>query len=87
MESASCSCENGKYLASIMGDSAITFDEIMKSFDEEAKTILTNFNEKKATCKAMSNWFHGKKLMRNAQKYFIFVKKESAQKRIFFLFY
>ena len=26
---ATCSCKNGKYLASIMDDSAITFDEII----------------------------------------------------------
>ena len=28
---ATCSCENGKYLASIMDDSAITCDEIIES--------------------------------------------------------
>ena len=38
----SCSCENGKYLASIMDDSAITFDETIESYDEETKTILKN---------------------------------------------
>ena len=32
-----------------MDDSAIAFDEIIESY-EETKTILTNFNEKKATC-------------------------------------
>ena len=26
---ATCSCENGKYLATIMDDSAITFDQII----------------------------------------------------------
>ena len=46
-----CSCENRKYLASIMNDSAITCDEIIESYDEETKTIPTNFNEKKAICK------------------------------------
>ena len=40
-----CNCENGKYLASIMDDSAIMCDEIIESYKEEA-----NFNEKKATC-------------------------------------
>ena len=40
-----------KYLASIMDDSAITCDEIIESHNEETKTISTNFNEKKATCK------------------------------------
>ena len=60
---ATCSCENGKYLASIMDDSAITCDEIKDadaeamsydkamSNDEGTKTIPTNFNEKNITCK------------------------------------
>ena len=47
MYTTTCSCENGKYLASIMDDSAITCDEIIGSYDEETKAILTNFNEKK----------------------------------------
>ena len=42
---ATCSCENRKYLLSIMDDSAITCDEIIESYNEETKTILTNFNE------------------------------------------
>ena len=29
--SATCNCENGKYLASIMDDSVITCDEVIKS--------------------------------------------------------
>ena len=41
---ATCSCENGKYLASIMDDSAITCDEIIESYGEETETIPTNFN-------------------------------------------
>ena len=36
---ATCNCENGRYLASIMNDSMITFDEVIKSYDEEIKTI------------------------------------------------
>ena len=43
---ATCSCEIGKYLASIMVDSVITCDEIIESYNEETKTIPTNFNEK-----------------------------------------
>ena len=39
---AACNCENGKYLASIMEDSAIVCDEIIESYKEK-----TNFNEKK----------------------------------------
>ena len=46
--------KNEKYLASIMGDSAITCDEIIKSFDgnAEAKSYgKINLSEKKATRK------------------------------------
>ena len=53
---ATCSCENGKYLASIVDDSVIMSDKIIGSFDEETKTIPTNFNEKKATYK-MQNFY------------------------------
>ena len=42
-----CICKDGKYLASIMDDSAITCDE---SYDEETQNITTNFNVKKTTC-------------------------------------
>ena len=42
--------ENGKYLASTMDDSAIIWDEVMDA-DNKTKTIPTNFNEKKVTCK------------------------------------
>ena len=45
---ATCSCENGKYLASIMDNSAITCNEIV---EEEIKTVTTNFNERKAIYK------------------------------------
>ena len=43
---ATCSCENGKYLASVMDVSVIMCDEVIESYNEE-----TNFNEKKAACK------------------------------------
>ena len=50
---ATCSCKNGKYLASIIDDSVITCDEVInaeaKSYDEE-----TNFNEKKHPTKTLS---------------------------------
>ena len=39
--------ENGKYLASIVDDSVIRSDEVIKSYEEEIKSIPTNFNEKK----------------------------------------
>ena len=59
---ATCSCEKGKYLASIMDVSASICDEIIESYDEdkkaksydETKTIPTNFNEKKTTCKTQN---------------------------------
>ena len=46
-----CSCEYGKYLASIVDDSAITCDEVIESHDEKTITIPTNFNEKKQPLK------------------------------------
>ena len=49
-----CICENGKYLASIRDDSTIICAEVIKSYEEEIKTIPTNFNEKKVTCKAQN---------------------------------
>ena len=47
-------CENWKYLASIMDDSAIICVEVRKLYDEEIKTIPANLNEKKLTCKTQS---------------------------------
>ena len=47
---STCICENGKYLAIILDDSVSTCDEIIE------KTVSTNFNEKKATCK-MQNFY------------------------------
>ena len=46
--STTCSCENGKYLPSIMDDSLIMCDEVINAYDK------TNFNEKKATCKTQN---------------------------------
>ena len=47
---ATCNCQNGKYLASIMNNSAIMCDEVTdaeaKSNNKETKTVPTNFNEK-----------------------------------------
>ena len=58
---ATCSCENGKYLASIMDDLAIICDEVdadaEAKLNDEAKSYdETNINEKKATCK-MQNFY------------------------------
>ena len=56
--SSTCSCKNGKYLASITDNSVITRDEIIddkwsktlatgaKSNDEATKSVPSNFNEK-----------------------------------------
>ena len=51
LNTATCKFENGKCLASITDNSVIMFGEIVGSYDKEIKTIATNFNEKKATCK------------------------------------
>ena len=45
---ATCSCENDKYLESIMDDSAIRCNQII---EEETKAVTTIFNEKNAICK------------------------------------
>ena len=44
---SSCNFKNGKYLASIIDDSMITCDKVIESYDEEIKTVPTNFNTKK----------------------------------------
>ena len=61
MNPATCTCENGKYLVSIMDNSAIICDEVIDvdakvspNDDDKTKTIPTNFNEKKATCRMQS---------------------------------
>ena len=51
---AACSCENGKYLASIIDHSVITCDEIIESYNKETKKLPANFNEKKATCQTQN---------------------------------
>ena len=47
---ATCSCKNGKYLASIIDNSVIMCDEIMdaksKSNNKETKTVSTNLSTK-----------------------------------------
>ena len=57
---ATCICKNGKYLAGIIDDPVITYDEIIyavaKSFNEETKTVLTNLNEKNITCKTKNSY-------------------------------
>ena len=41
-----------------MDDSEITFDEIKESYDKETKIVLTNFNEKKVTCKTQNFYIY-----------------------------
>ena len=38
-----------------MDDSTIICDKVIKSYEEEIKTIPTNFNEKKVTCKTVKH--------------------------------
>ena len=49
-----CVCENGKYLASIIDDSTIIWNEVIKSNEEEIRTISANFNENEVTCKTQN---------------------------------
>ena len=49
-----CNCENGKYLASITDNSGIICVEVTESFNEEAKAVPTNFNEKNITYKTQN---------------------------------
>ena len=59
---AICSYENAKYIASIIDDSGITFDEIIEETKTiprkrvSTKTFSTSSNGKKVTCKTKS--FH-----------------------------
>ena len=43
---------------SIMDDSVIRCDEIIKSYDKETKAVPTNFIENKATCKTKISIFY-----------------------------
>ena len=53
---------NDKYLASIIDNSVIRCNEIIdavaKSYDEEAKTVSTNFNEKREPVKQKNSMFY-----------------------------
>ena len=51
---STCNGKNGKYLATIMNDSAIMCNEIIESYDKKTKTVPTNFNEKNITCKTQN---------------------------------
>ena len=47
------SCKTGKYLASIKYDSAVMCNEVIESWNEEAKTVSTNFYEKRQPVKSI----------------------------------
>ena len=49
---SACICENERYLASIMDNSVIVCDELIE------KTIRTNFNKNKLTCKTQNSIFY-----------------------------
>ena len=51
MNPSTCSCENGKYIASIIDDLEVTWDEVIESYYNEAKNIAANLNEKEGICK------------------------------------
>ena len=48
---STCSCENGKYIASIIDDLEVTWDEVIESYYNGAKNIAANLNEKEGICK------------------------------------
>ena len=50
---ATCNCKNGKHLVCIIDDSAIICNEVIDAYDK-TKTVPTNFNEKKVTCKTQN---------------------------------
>ena len=55
LKPAKCSCINGKYLATVMDDSAITWGENInakaKLYDEKTKNVAKKFNDKKKNVK------------------------------------
>ena len=53
---ATCSFKNGKYLASITDDSAITCVEVIVSYNEKTKPITIKLDQIKATCQ-MKNFY------------------------------
>ena len=48
---AKYNCESGKYLASIMHDSTIICNELIKLYEEKMKIIPSHSHDKKITCK------------------------------------
>ena len=55
---ATCSWENGKYLASIMDDSAIICDEVVESYDKEIKLFQQILIKRKQSVKCKISAFY-----------------------------
>ena len=55
LESCYMQLQKWKYLASIIDNSVITYDEII---EEETKTVTTIFNEKNEICKKKKSVFY-----------------------------
>ena len=51
---ATYSCENGKYLASIIDNSVITYQKIIDIVETKTKTVTTNINKKNRICETKS---------------------------------
>ena len=76
---STCTCENGKYLGSIIGDSVISYDEIA----EVAKTVLTKtYPRKVARTKTVLTKTVSPKTVPKA-----LTKKDNPENKIVFVFY
>ena len=53
-----CSCENEKYLATMMDDLAITCDKNIESYDKETRTIQQILLERKQSAKRKISLFY-----------------------------
>ena len=53
-----CSCENGKYLASIMDDSVIISNEVIESYNEETKLFEQILMKRKQSVKCKISIFY-----------------------------
>ena len=80
---STCSCENGKYLASVMDDSAIACDGVLESHDKETKTIPTNFNERKEIYILLVFLLITIALLITVSIYFYLIKYRAKQKHLF----
>ena len=71
-----------------MDDSTITSDEVIESYNEETKTIPTNFNEKNITCKIqnfyilLAFWLNSTALLMAVSIYRYLIKCWAKQKHL-----